>query len=128
MNWGNMTQLKEQLELAKEWEKRLAVPVAQKMGVTLEDMRKKMYEKNSDGDWEEFGDKAVEYKWATYVVDEIEETGFVKNPDAQRETERSRARFELEEKVDGNGKRFVSLPRLEPFDFYYIYNPDQYYR
>lgn len=127
INWGNMTQLKEQLELAKEWERRLAVPVAQKMGISQEDFRKKMYEKNSDGDWEEFGDKAVYYKWATSVVDEIEETGFTKNPDAQP-AETPKLRFALEEKVDENGKRYVSLPRLEPFDFYYIYNPDRYYR
>lgn len=127
VNWGNMTQLKEQLEMAREWEKRLAVPVAQKMGISLEDMRKKMYEKNSDGDWEEFGDKAVEYKWATSVVDEIAETGFTKNPDAQQQ-DKPKSRFELEEKTDENGKRYVSLPRLEPFDFYYIYNPDRYYR
>jgi len=127
INWGNMTQLKEQLELAKEWEKRLAAPVAKKMGITQEDFRKKMYEKNSDGDWEEFGDKAVEYKWATSVVDEIEETGFIKNPDAQPQ-EKPKTRFALDEKVDENGKRYVSLPRLEPFDFYYIYNPDRYYR
>lgn len=126
MNWGNMTQLKEQLELAREWEKRLAVPIADRMGISLEEFRKKMYEKNSDGDWEEFGDKAVGYKWITSVVDEIEETGFTKNPDAQ--VDKPRARFALDEKLDEAGRRYVNLPRLEPFDFYYIYNPDRYYR
>lgn len=126
VNWGNMTQLKEQLELAREWERRLAVPVAKKMGVTLDDFRRKMYEKNSDGDWEEFGDKAVDYHWATSVVDEIEETGFTKNPDAAES--QARPAFTFEEKKDEKGQRYVSLPRLEPFDFYYIYNPDRYYR
>ena len=126
MNWGNMTQLKEQLELAKEWERRLAVPVAKKMGISLEDFRKKMYEKNSDGDWEEFGDKAVGYHWATSVVDEIDETGFTKNPDAA--DSQVKAPFTLDEKTDEKGQRYVSLPRLQPFDFYYIYNPDRYYR
>ena len=126
MNWGNMTQLKEQLELAREWERRLHVPVAKKMGVTLDDFRKKMYEKNSDGDWEEFGDKAVAYHWATGVVDEIEETGFTKNPDdAQTQ---AKPAFTLDEKTDGKGQRYATLPRLQPFDFYYIYNPDRYYR
>ena len=126
MNWGNMTQLKEQLELAREWERRLAVPVAKRMGITLEEFRKKMYERNSDGDWKEFGDKAVEYHWATSVVDEIEETGFTKNPDAM--DNRAKPRITSEEKVDEKGQRYVSLPRLEPFDFYFIYNPDRYYR
>jgi ATP-dependent Clp protease protease subunit len=126
MNWGNMTQLKEQLELAKEWERRLAVPVAKKMGITLDDFRKKMYEKNSDGDWEEFGDKAVNYNWATSVVDEIDETGFIKNPDAVETP--AKPVFTLDEKTDEKGQRYVTLPRLQPFDFYYIYNPDRYYR
>jgi len=129
--WGNMTQMKEQLELNKEWERRLHVPVSKKMGISIEDFRKKMYEKNSDGDWEEFGDKAVGYKWATDVVDEIEETGVVKNPDekpAARPAARYAASIPMDEKVDEKGQRYVSLPRLEPFDFYFIYNPDKYYR
>ena len=130
LNWGNMTQLKEQLELAREWERRLHVPVAQKMGVTLEAFRKMMYEKNSNGDWEEFGDKAVGYKWATSVVDEIEETGFTKNPDdAAFVPGRNRAQAAaLAEKTDEKGQRYTELPRLAPFDFYFIYNPDRYYR
>lgn len=128
--WGNMTQMKEQLDLAKEWERRLWIPLCKKMGLSSEELRKKMYEKNSDGDWEEFGDKAVEFKWAGSVVDEIEETGIVKNPDEKPLTRPgSRGQgFELEEKTDEKGARYVSLPRLEPFDFYFIYNPDRYYR
>ncbi|MCX5797662.1 MAG: ATP-dependent Clp protease proteolytic subunit [Elusimicrobia bacterium] len=126
MNWGNMTQLKEQLELAREWEKRLHAPVAKKMGVSLEEFRKKMYEKNSDGDWEEFGDKAVGYHWAGGVVHEIDETGFLKNPDF--DVKPAKPAFWLDEKTDEKGSRYVSLPRLDPFDFYFIYNPDRYYR
>ena len=129
--WGNMTQLKEQLELSKEWERRLHVPVAKRMGVSLEQFRKMMYEKNSNGDWEEFGDKAVGYKWATAVVDEIEETGIVKNPDDQTVTPKhieAESSVKLTEKLDENGMRYVALPRLDPCDFYFIYNPDRYYR
>lgn len=126
MNWGNMTQLKEQLEIAREWEKRLDLPVVKKIGMTLEEFRKKMYEKNSDGDWEEFGDNAVKYKWADYVVDRIEETGILKNPDFATIT--SPTKSWDEEKLDEKGNKYVSLPRLEPFDFYFIYNPDRYYR
>lgn len=128
--WGNMTQLKEQLELAKEWERRLWIPLSQKMGVSPEVLRKKLYEKNSDGDWEEFGDKAVELKWAGAVVDEIEETGIVKDPNEKGPTRPANRipGLELEEKTDEKGARYVSLPRLEPFDFYFIYNPDRYYR
>lgn len=128
--WGNMTQLKEQLELAKEWERRLWIPLSQKMGVSPDTLRKKLYEKNSDGDWEEFGDRAVELKWAGSVVDEIEETGIVKDPNEKGPTKPANRipGLELEEKTDEKGSRYVSLPRLEPFDFYFIYNPDRYYR
>ncbi|MCX5784494.1 MAG: ATP-dependent Clp protease proteolytic subunit [Elusimicrobia bacterium] len=127
VNWGNMTQLKEQLELAREWERRLHVPVAKKMGVSLDEFRKMMYEKNSNGDWEEFGDKAVNYHWATSVVNEIDETGFVKNPDENTGPSKTQEDI-LNEKTDEKGQRYVSLPRLEPFDFYFIYNPDRYFR
>jgi len=126
INWGNMTQLKEQLEQAREWERRMYVPVAKKMGLSLEAVRKKMYEKNSDGDWEEFGDDAVALKWATGVVHEIDETGFIKNPDVASNT--PKPPFWLDEKKDEKGQRYVTLPRLDPFDFYFIYNPDRYYR
>jgi len=128
--WGNMTQMKEQLELAREWDRRVNIPVAKKMGISLDEFRKKMYEKNSDGDWQEFGDKAVELKWVDQVADKIEETGITKNPEEAppaRTSGRMR-KFELEEKTDEKGQRYISLPRLQPFDFYFIHNPDRYYR
>jgi ATP-dependent Clp protease protease subunit len=126
IGWGNMTQLKEQLELGREWERRLQAPVARKMGLSLEEFRKKMYEKNSDGDWQEFGDNAVACKWVGGVVDQIDETGITKNPDSRPSGQGNP--FPLNERIDEKGRRFVLLPRLEPFDFYFIYNPDGYYR
>ncbi len=126
VNWGNMTQLNEQLAIAREWERRLLTPVAKKMGMTSEKFRKKMYEKNSNGDWQEFADNAVKYKWVNSIVNEIRETGYVKKPDDSKKPKRSR--FFFLEKFDDNGQPYVTLPRLDPFDFYFIYNPDQYYR
>ena len=32
------------------------------------------------------------------------------------------------EKTDDKGRAYVQLPRLKPFDLYFIYNPDGYYR
>ncbi len=129
VNWGNMTQIKEQYEKAREWERRILDPVAKKMGIPTETFRKRMYENSSDGDWEEFADKAVALKWVDHIVDRIEETGFVKNPDfAQAAPGARMANPGLEEKVDETGRRYVMLPRLEPFDFYFIHNPDKYYR
>lgn len=125
MNWGNMTQLKEQLEMAKKWEKRLMGPVAKKIGMDMEEFRKKMYEHNSDGDWEEFGDDATKLKWADVVVENIIEEGVIKDPDYYTD---KRFITSYEEKIDEKGKKYVELPRLDPFDFYFIYNPDNYYR
>lgn len=126
--WGNMTQTREQLELAKEWWRRLGDPAAKKMGLTLEQFVKNMYAHNSDGDWEEFGDEAVKLKWATHVVHEIRETGVRRKPDDEKKPNPGMRFFALEEKVGDKGERFVSLPRLEPFDLYWIHNPDRYYR
>ncbi len=130
MMYGNTTQRKEQLELARETEKRLIAPVAKKMGISMDEFRKQMYENNSDGDWMEFGDKAVQHKWVTGLVEKIEETGIVKNPDEAAATPRNRgmAGFELQEKTDEKGRVYVTLPRLKPFDFYFLYDPDEYYR
>ncbi|MBI3552556.1 MAG: ATP-dependent Clp protease proteolytic subunit [Elusimicrobia bacterium] len=124
--WGNMTVQKEQLEINKEWYRRLAEPVAEKMGTSVEGMVKEMYKHNSEGNWEEFADKAQKLKWVDTVVHEIRETGVVKEPDDKAPV--PKYFFDAKEEVDPKGQRYVSLPRLEPFDFYYIYNPDSYYR
>lgn len=122
---GNLTQITEQLDMMNEWARRLAEPVARKMGVSNERFTEMMYEKNSDGDWTEFADVAVKYKWVDHIVEEIREDGIIERPQSERMT--SFFFFEAEE-VDGQGNRFVRLPRLKPFDGYFIYNPDKYFR
>lgn len=34
----------------------------------------------------------------------------------------------LVEEIDADGKPFTYLPRLNPKDVYFLYNPDSYYR
>lgn len=60
-------------EIKKIWE-RIEGPVAKKMGITLENFMKKMYEKNSHGDWSEYGDEAKKIKWVDDVVTDIRDT------------------------------------------------------
>jgi len=124
---GNLTQQREFLEEAEEWWRRVARPIAEKMNLTLDEFIALMYEKNSDGDWREFGDRAQELNWIDHVVDRIWEMSVDRNPD---KFGRSLifAEGTLEESVDEDGRPFMALPRLEPFDFYYLYNPDRYYR
>ena len=100
-------------------------PVAKKLGMDIEEFRKKMYENNSDGDWEEFGDSAVNLKWADSLADNIVEEGIVKDPDYFTD---KRFVTYSEEKLDEKGKKYLELPRLDPFDFYFLYNPDSYYK
>jgi ATP-dependent Clp protease protease subunit len=126
--FGNLTEQKEQLEVLQEWYKRLSEPVAKKAGMSLDAFTKEMYKHNSDGNWEEFGDEAVRLKWADHVVSEIRETGIVKEPGEAKEEEKPKMAFGLAEETDSHGARFVRLPRLQPFDAYWIDNSDGYYR
>ncbi|MGB0766145.1 MAG: ATP-dependent Clp protease proteolytic subunit [Phycisphaeraceae bacterium] len=155
---GNLTQQKEQLEEGFEWAKRLANPVADKMGVSYDEFVELMYENNSDGDWAEFADKAKELKWVNHVVEEIRETALVTAPRDRRmppmfffegDTPQDNApanandgampmpftQYELfnnppvyQVKQDGNGNTYYELPPLAPYDYYFLHNPDGRYR
>lgn len=143
-SFGNLTIQRENLQEIEEWWRRLAEPVALKMGLTTEEFIKRMYDQVSSGDWSEFGDKAVQLKWVDHVVKEIRETALVKNPDAVRpalavgpmpvprppsglESSIS-SQSPFPEAIDEKGQPFTRLPRLAPKDFYYLYNPDGYFR
>jgi ATP-dependent Clp protease, protease subunit len=126
LGMGNLTQQKEQLTQAEQWWRRLAEPVARKMGLTLDQFIAKMYEQNSDGNWREFADAARNLKWVDDVVHTIREMSLDKNPD--RFGSRPGIVMELEEKIDNEGNPYVVLPRLAPMDCYFVYNPDRYFR
>lgn len=137
---GNMTQMKEQYKNSEEWFQRLANPLAKKMGWTLDELVKKMYEHNSDGDWDQFADEAVKMKWVDHVVSDIRETAILRNPDAKA-PEAPRAPIPmrgsaekagpvdfLQWQQDDQGKLYRELPPLAPFDHYFLYNPNREYR
>ena len=121
----------------------MAKPVADKMGVSLEDFVKRMYEEQSTGDWDEFADDAIELKWVNHIVDEIRETGLVRNPDAKKATVvtpkvgQATAAAGGEDFVDEAGMRYTAdergrpiciLPRINPYDRWWLHNPDGYFR
>ncbi|MEZ5278345.1 MAG: ATP-dependent Clp protease proteolytic subunit [Opitutaceae bacterium] len=124
--WGNLTQQREALEQAQKWWTRLAEPIAAKMGITLDEFIERMYQKNSDGNWSEFADEAVKLGWIDEIATNVRETSYVKNPDRFGSSVPVTVR--LEERIDDKGKPYAMLPRLVPFDHYYLYNPDKYYR
>lgn len=122
--------LTEQAEIVKEsqrWWKRLATPVATKMGISTDEFIKRMYEHSTSGDWSEFGEDAQKLKWVNHVIQGVEETSLTRNPDSAP-ANTAVAGMELKEEIDANGKPFSYLPRLTPKDVYFLYNPDGYYR
>ncbi|MEO1130091.1 MAG: ATP-dependent Clp protease proteolytic subunit [Planctomycetota bacterium] len=123
--FGNLTQQQEQLDNGNEWARRLAVPVADRMGVSYERFVELMYENNSDGDWEEFADEAVKINWVNTTVDEIRETGIRERPTSGRW---SMPFFFQNIEEDADGRPFIKLPPLEPFDHYFIHDPYNFYR
>ena len=137
---GNITQQKERIKLAEDWMRRLATPVAKKMGVSLKEFVKLMYKNNSDGDWREFADRARKLKWIDHVVYEIVELSVTVKPQKpapprlqvfiRRSQEQKNFSQEPEAgpTVDKDGGAFFRLPRLTPYDVYFLHNPDNYYR
>jgi ATP-dependent Clp protease protease subunit len=122
----NLTQQKEFYEESQRWWERLAEPVARKMGLTTEKFIEEMYSRSSSGDWSEFGDQAKELKWVNHIVNGIAESSIVMNPD--EEEKEGAEKKALAEQIDPEGKPFAYLPRLNPRDVYFLYNPDGYYR
>ncbi len=125
----NLTEQREIHEESQRWWTRLAEPIAKKMGITTDELIKKMYARSSSGDWSEFGEQAKELKWVNHIVNGIDETSVVKDPDSSETPARPTAPAAvLSEQVDEAGRPFVFLPHLNPKDVYFIYNPDSYYR
>lgn len=130
---GNIKEQQEQLEMMKEWSRRLMKPVSDKMGVPMDEFVEMMYEHNSTGDWNEFADNAVSLKWVDYITEDIRDTSYIKKPDDTEEENDDlffikASNLRLKEQVDSQGDKYVQLPRLGPYDFYHLYNPDNYYR
>lgn len=126
--FGNRTEQREQLEVLEQWTQRTLRPVAEKMGLSLDEFIKQMYVHNSLGDWREFADAAVKVKWVDQVVTDIRETGYRNKLDTSKADKDDDEEDGTEEKVDAQGKRYVQLPHLSPLDVYHLYNPDNYFR
>lgn len=123
----NLTEQKEFYEESQKWWKRLASPVAKKMGIGTDEFIKKMYAHSTSGDWTEFGTEAQKLKWVDHIVDRIHETALLKDPDLKKSPPTT-TYHGLSETEDAKGKPCMYLPRLTPKDYYFLYNRDNYYR
>ena len=120
---GNMTDMEQELKTMQEWERRLAEPIAKKMGITLDEFKAKMYSAKKSGDWDEFADKALQLHWIDHIVNEIREEGIRKKP-----TENRMPSWMFMMKADDKGSPYMSLPPLEPYDCYFMINPRNFYK
>jgi len=130
---GNLTEQREGLKNLEQWWKRMATPIAAKMGITPDDFVKQMYAHTATGDWQEFADDAVKLKWIDVVVGRCRETAWRKNPDSSTASNGQQVATAdhaaaSTEKVDAKGHPYMVLPHLNPVDCYYLHNPDGYYR
>ena len=123
----NLTQQKEYYAESKEWWERLAKPITKKMGITTTEFIKKMYEKSSDGDWSEFASDAQKLHWVNHIIDRIEETSLLKDPNSEKGIAKRRRPVTAEDK-NSLERPVVYLPRLSPKDMYFLYNPNNYYQ
>lgn len=120
--FGNLTETREHTQQLEEWWRRLANPIAKKMGISREEFIERMYEETVSGDWTEYADQAVKLKWVDHVVENIRETALLKNPDSARSSKTPSAKAEQPEAPSNR------IPRLNPKDMLYMYNPDGYYQ
>ena len=123
----NLTQQREFHEQTQRWWVRFGTPIAKKMGITPDEFIKQMYAQTTSGDWSEFAEQAKELKWVNHIVSGIDETSINRDPDTVEPSKAAKL-AELSEEIDANGKSFAWLPRLNPQDVYFVYNPDGYYR
>ncbi len=120
---GNMTDMEQELKTMQEWERRLAEPIAKKMGISLDEFKAKMYSAKKSGDWDEFADKALQLHWIDHIVNEIREEGIRKKP-----TENKIPSWMFMMKKDEKDNPYMALPPLEPFDCYFMINPRNFYK
>ncbi|MDQ3620891.1 MAG: ATP-dependent Clp protease proteolytic subunit [Verrucomicrobiota bacterium] len=134
---GNLTVQREHVKSLDEWWRRLADPIAAKMGITTDEFVKRMYAQTASGDWKEFADDAARLKWVDVVIGRCQETARIRNPDRDKRSEDPVAAADLGtadaggaqvEKAGAKGRPSQLLPRLNPADCYYLYNPDGYFR
>ncbi|MGN0834781.1 MAG: ATP-dependent Clp protease proteolytic subunit [Candidatus Spyradosoma sp.] len=112
---ANLTSLRESMRTTEEVYRMFIGPVAKKLGISVEEMTKQMYEHNSDGDWEVFGTEAVERRWIDFLVTRVEETSVVAI-DAPK-----KGAPVVAPRAEAAGTALEALPPLEnPFDRWWI--------
>ncbi len=128
VTWGNLTEQKESLAHLNEWWIEFGEPIAKKMGISLDEFKKQMYEHSARGDWRELASNAQKLHWVENIIDTIVDTSILEEPKKQKVREKKPLKIgKLQETIE-NGKPVMYLPRLFPSDVYLLHNPDGYYK
>ena len=142
LSGGNLTQHRELVSELEQWWVRLATPIAEKMGITLDEFIERMYAESSTGDWNEFADDAKKLGWVDTIVEEIDESSLLRHPDSIKPASTStrtittggpgldstQSHADIILTNDDRGRPISILPRLNPLDAYWLYNPDGYFQ
>ncbi len=121
---GNTTSVRERQEQTLVFFRRLYTPVAIKMGLTDADaFLKKLYENNSDAQWNEFGENSVKLKWVDHLITRAHETSI---DDLAPRTPSDDA-VEFRTFKDASGKTRIELPPLSPGDSWLLHDPQGVY-
>ena len=124
---NNLTEQKENYKNLEKWWKYLATPIAQKMGISIDEFKKKMYSNSSKGDWSEFAVDAQKLHWVNHIVSRIEDTSILSDMLTETKSQSSKEKKKSETIVK-NGQVIEYLPHLSPTDVYFLYSPDGYYQ
>ncbi|MEL6606739.1 MAG: ATP-dependent Clp protease proteolytic subunit [Bacteroidota bacterium] len=130
-SWGNVREQEEALDELKQIWKRLGIPIAKKMGISLKALDKKFYEKSARGDWSEFADNAKKLKWVDHTITGIKDSGMREIPDPTNYTwEKYWEEYYWGStgKPNTSGNAVTYLLPLGPKNFYYLYNPNGRYQ
>ena len=123
---SNLTEQKENYKNLEKWWNYLGKPIAKKMGISIEEFQKKMYQHSSKGDWSEFAIDAQKLRWVNHIVSQLEDTSIVTDIIEEKESEEEKEK-EIET-MSKNGKPIQYLPHLAPTDAFFLYSPDGYYQ
>ena len=85
-----------------------------------------MYQNHVDGNWQEFADNAQKLNWVQHIVKEIREEGYLQKPKTKKTRKLVLRRIRRGEIAEIKEQKML-LPSPVPFDFYFLYDPQNSY-
>lgn len=128
---GNLTDMADALRQSRELYRRINGPVADKMGISLDDLVKRMYDNNAKGDWAVFGTEARQLHWVDHIVTAVVDESvdaLADDPGPASMTALMGGHHGLVQRTDKDGRNYFELPPLAPGDSWMISGGGDLYR